>query len=399
MKDVIYLDHAATTPVDPRVVDAMVPYFTDNFGNPSGVYSLSQKSQKGLEDARDTVAGALGCQPTEIIFTGGATESDNAAIKGGSLALRQSGNHIITTSVEHHAVLHACEFMEDLGYEITHLPVDRYGMVDPDDLVSAITGKTVLVSIILANNEIGTIQPMSELAAAVKNRARSLKRDIVVHTDATQAGGVLDLNVARLGVDMLTLGAHKFYGPKGVGVFVPSERDALHAPAAWRQPGAEPSGRHRKHTPDSWMCRGPTAGRGKSGTPTTAIAGGFETGLSQGIPELIGSSYLNGHPVERLPNNANFCFDGVEGESVLLGLDLEGIAASSGSACTSGSVEPSHVLGAMGVPAEQAVGSLRLTVGRGNDDEDIGKVLDVLPGLSNACGPYPEWPRPRAESE
>ncbi len=380
MKDVIYLDHAATTPVDPRVVDAMVPYFTDNFGNPSGVYSLSQRSQQGLEDARDTVAEALGCQPTEIIFTGGATESDNTAIKGGALALRQSGNHIITTSVEHHAVLHACEFMEDLGYEITHLPVDRYGAVDPDDLASAITERTVLVSIILANNEVGTIQPMPELAAAVKDRARGLKRDIIVHTDATQAGGVLDLNVGRLGVDMLTLGAHKFYGPKGVGVLYLRKG----TPFMPQQHGGSQERNRRAGTENIPLVVGCAEALRLAEEERDSYnqhCRRLRDRLIEGIPRLIGSAHLNGHPVERLPNNVNFCFDGVEGESVLLGLDLEGIAASSGSACTSGSVEPSHVLSAMGVPAEQAVGSLRLTVGRSNDNEDIDKVLDVLPGL------------------
>lgn len=380
MKDVIYLDHAATTPVDPRVVEAMLPYFTDNFGNPSGVYSLSQRSQKGLEDARDTVAEVLGCKPTEVIFTSGATESDNAAIKGGALALRQSGNHIITTSIEHHAVLHACGFMEDLGYEVTRLPVDRYGMVDVDDLTAAINEKTVLVSIILANNEIGTIQPMSELAAAVKDRARSLERDIIVHTDATQAGGVLDLKVDRLGVDMLTLGAHKFYGPKGVGVLYLRKG----TPFMSQQHGGSQERNRRAGTENIPLvvgCAESLRLAEEQRESYNAHCRKLRDRLIEGVPELIGNSCVNGHPTERLPNNANFCFDGVEGESVLVGLDLEGIAASSGSACTSGSVEPSHVLSAMGVPAERAVGSLRLTVGRSNDDEDIDKVLDVLPRL------------------
>ncbi|MFQ5933013.1 MAG: cysteine desulfurase family protein [Dehalococcoidia bacterium] len=380
MKELLYLDHAATTPVDPRVVEAMLPYFTDAFGNPSGIYSLSQKSQKALEDARDSVAGLLSCKPNEVIFTGGASESDNAAIKGGALALRQSGNHIVTTSVEHHAVLHACESMEGLGFETTYLPVDKYGLVSTDDLLEATTNRTVLVSIILANNEVGTIQPIQEMARAVKEKARSLGRNVILHTDATQAGGVLDLNVNDLGVDMLTLGAHKFYGPKGVGILY-----------------------LRKGTPFMPQQHGGSQERNRrAGTENIPLIVGCATALKiaieqqdsynehctrlrdrliEGVLGRVGKSYLNGHPTQRLPNNANFCFDGVEGESILLGLDMEGIAASSGSACTSGSLEPSHVLSAMGVSAERAVGSLRLTVGRGNDDEDIDKVLDVLPGI------------------
>ncbi|MEE9198250.1 MAG: cysteine desulfurase family protein [Dehalococcoidia bacterium] len=376
----IYLDHAATTPVDPRVVEAMLPYFTDLFGNPSGVYTLAQMSQKGLEEARETVAGILGCRSTEVIFTGGASEADNAAIKGGAMALRQSGNHIVTSTTEHHAVLHACEFMEGLGFDITYLPVDRYGIVRVGDVVEAVTEKTVLVTIMLANNEVGTIQPIPEIARAVKTKAEKLGRDIIFHTDAAQAGGVLDLNVDRLGVDMLTLAAHKFYGPKGVGI--------LHM---------------RKGTPFMPQQHGGGQERNRrAGTENIPLIVGAATALRlavderetynqhckrlrdrliEGVLSKVDRAYLNGHPTRRLPNNANFCFDGVEGEAVLLGLDIEGIAASSGSACTSGSLEPSHVLTAMGVPAERAVGSLRLTVGRSNADEEIDRVLDVLPRI------------------
>ncbi|MFQ5872968.1 MAG: cysteine desulfurase family protein [Dehalococcoidia bacterium] len=380
MKELIYLDHAATTPVDPRVVEAMQPYFTEHFGNPSGIYNLSQESQKGLEEARETAAEILGCRSSEIIFTSGASESDNAAIKGGALALRQSGNHIVTTSVEHHAVLHACEFMESLGFEVTYLSVDKYGMVRVEDLLAAITDETVLVSIILANNEVGTIQPVDEMAKAIKEKASNLGRDIIFHTDATQAGGVLDLNVDRMGVDMMSLGAHKFYGPKGVGILY-----------------------LRKGTPFMPQQHGGSQERNRrAGTENIPLIVGCAVALKlaveqqetynehcrrlrdrliEGVLDKIEGSFLNGHPTQRLPNNANFCFDGVEGESVLLGLDMEGIAASSGSACTSGSLDPSHVLSAIGIPAERAVGSLRLTVGRSNNDQQIDKVLEVLPGL------------------
>ncbi len=380
MKDYIYLDHAATTAVDPRVLEAMAPYFTELFGNPSGVYALSQKSQKAMEESREAVADVLGCRPTEVIFTGGASEADNAAIKGGALALRQSGNHIITSSIEHHAILHSCEFMETLGFECTLLPVDRYGLVAVGDVLNAITDKTVMVSIMLANNEVGTIEPISDLSRAVKDQARRLGRKIIFHTDAAQAGGVLDLDVDKLGVDMLTLAAHKFYGPKGVGILYV-----------------------RKGTPFTPQQHGGSQERNRrAGTENTPLIVGAATALKlatenqerynlycaklrdrliEGISSKIDSAHLNGHPIQRLPNNANFCFDGAEGESILLALDMEGIAASSGSACTSGSLEPSHVLSAMGVPAERAVGSLRLTVGKDNDDSDIDKVLDVLPGI------------------
>ena len=380
MKDYIYLDHAATTPVDPRVVEAMLPYFTERFGNPSGVYTLSQSSQGAMEEAREAVADVLGCSPGEVIFTGGASEADNAAIKGGAFAMRRKGNHLITSAIEHHAVLHSCQALDYFGFETTYLGVDAAGLITPEDAAEAVTGKTVLVTIMLANNEVGTIEPVADISRAVKEKARALGRDIIVHTDAAQAGGVLDLNVDRLGVDMLTLAAHKFYGPKGVGILY--IRDGT--PFTPQQHGGSQEKNRRAGTENIPLIVGAAEALrhaveelGTNNEHCTSL----RDRLIDGLLGRVDRAYLNGHRTIRLPNNANFCFDGVAGESVLLGLDMEGIAASSGSACTSGSMDPSHVLTAMGVSAERAVGSLRLTVGKGNDGEEIDKVLEVLPRI------------------
>ena len=380
MKKYIYLDHAATTPVDPRVVEAMLPYFTEFFGNPSGVYTLSQKSQNGLEEARETVAHILRCEPNEVIFTGGASEADNAAIKGGALALQQSGNRIVTSSIEHHAVLHSCQFMESLGFETTYLPVDKYGLVRLEDVEKAVTDKTVLVTIMLANNEMGTIEPIPEISRVVKEKASKLGRDIIVHTDAAQAGGVLDLDVDSLGVDMMTLAAHKFYGPKGVGILY-IRRGTPFIP---QQHGGSQERNRRAGTENIPLIVGAATALKLAVEEQKTYnqhCGRLRDLLIEGVLSRIDRAYLNGHPTQRLPNNANFCFDGAEGESILLGLDMEGIAASSGSACTSGSLDPSHVLTAMGVSVERAVSSLRLTVGKSNDDQEIDKVLEVLPRI------------------
>ncbi len=380
MKRQAYLDHAATTPVDPRVLEAMLPYFSERFGNASGVYSVSQASQAALEEARETVAEILGCSPPEVIFTGGATEADNSALYGGAFAQRDLGDHLITSAIEHHAVLHACQALDDFGFETTYLGVDEYGMVDPTQAAEAVSERTTVVSIMLANNEVGTIEPIAEIGEAVRERAASLGRRIVFHTDAAQAGGVLDLNVDRLGVDMLTLAAHKFYGPKGVGVLYVRNG----APFRPFQHGGSQEGNRRAGTENIPLIVGAAAAlrlaveeQGVNNEHSKAL----RDRLIDGIFSKISAVTLNGHPTERLPNNANFCFDGAAGESILMGLDMEGIAASSGSACTSGSLEPSHVLTAMGIPAERAVSSLRLTVGKSNEDWDIDKTLDVLPGI------------------
>ncbi len=370
----IYLDHAATTPVDPAVVAAMIPYFTEKFGNPSSIYAPAREARKAMDGARDTVAQVLGASPTEIVFTGGGSESDNLALKGAAFANRHKGNHIITTQVEHHAILHSCEYLEKrFGFRITYLPVDRHGTVDLDALQRALTPDTILVSIMYANNEVGTIQPIQEISRIVKTQG------VLFHTDAVQAGGSLDLSMDKLGVDMLSLSAHKFYGPKGVGVFYVRKGTSY-----WpqQQGGGQERGR-------------------RAGTENTAGIVGFATALKlaydrldsynahasklrdkliQGISRIPGA-YLTGHPTNRLPNSASFVFDYVEGESILLSLDMLGIGASSGSACTSASLEPSHVLKAMGVPIERAHGSLRLTTGKDNTEEDVDRVVEVLPAV------------------
>ena len=376
----VYLDHAATTPLDPEVLEAMMPYFTERFGNPSSLYTLAQRSRMAMDDARDRVARVLGCRPSEIIFTSGGTESDNTALRGAAFALRQSGNHIITTSIEHHAVLHACHWLEGLGFQVTYLPVDSQGLVDVDELVEAITGQTIVVSVMLANNEIGVVQPLAEIAQRVREKAQELRRSIVVHTDAVQAPGLMDGNVDRLGVDLLSLSAHKFYGPKGVGILYLRRGTPF-------DPQHLGGGQERQRRAGTENVPGIV---GAALALARAEADREETvqrtlrlrdRLIAGIQERAPGARLNGHPTQRLANNVNFSFAGVEAEPVLLGLDMEGIAASSGSACTSASLEPSHVLLALGLTADQARSSLRLTLGKGNTEEEVDHVLSVLPGL------------------
>ena len=376
----IYMDHAATTPVRPEVLEAMLPYFTESYGNPSSIYTLAQAGRKAIDDARDAVAHVLGARRSEVVFTSGGTESDNAALRGAAFALRNTGNHIITSSIEHHAVIHTCHQLEQFGFDVTYLPVDRYGRVGADEVVDAITDQTVLVSIMYANNEIGTIEPVSEIARAVKGEAARRGRTIVVHTDAVQAAGFLDLNVRALGVDMLSLSAHKFHGPKGVGaLFV------------------------RRGTPfEPQQMGGGQERQRRSGTENVPGVVGMAEALRlateerewlnehcrhlrdrviAGIQDNMEGTHLNGHPTERLANNVNISFEAVEGEPVLLGLDFAGLCASSGSACSSASLEPSHVLLAIGRPADLAQGSLRITLGAGNTEEEVDYLLNVLTGL------------------
>lgn len=370
----IYLDHAATTAVHPAVMEAMLPFFTEKYGNPSSIYAPAREARKALDWAHDTVAEILGVSPTEIVFTGCGSESDNLALKGVAFARKQKGSHIITTQIEHHAILHTCEYLEKrFGFRVTYLPVDQNGTVDLDALEKALTPDTTLVSVMYANNEVGTVQPIKEISGIVK------AHNVTFHTDAVQAGGSLDLNVDRLGVDMLSLSGHKFYGPKGVGVLYVRKGTTY-----WPQQhgGGQERGR-------------------RAGTENTAGIVGFATALKlaydslesnnahaarlrdmliEGITKIPGSQ-LTGHPTNRLPNSASFVFEFVEGESILLSLDMLGIGASSGSACTSASLEPSQVLKAMGIPIERAHGSLRLTTGTDNTEEDISRVLEVLPGI------------------
>ncbi|MBN1659462.1 MAG: cysteine desulfurase NifS [Anaerolineae bacterium] len=374
---IVYLDHAATTPVDPRVVEAMLPYWTEKFGNPSSIYSLGREARQALEDARDTVAAILHCEARDVIFTSGGSESDNLALRGVAFERRErlGKKHIITSAIEHHAVLHTVEQLsKNFGFEVTYLPVDRHGLVDPAGVEAAIRPDTALISIMYANNEVGTIEPMAEIG----EMARALK--IPFHTDAVQAGGTLSLDVKALNVDLLSLSAHKFYGPKGVGVLY-ARRGATLLPM---QTGGGHERRRRAGTENVPYIVGlATALRlaYQEAEETNARIAGLRDRLVAGVLERIPESQLSGHPTERLPNNASLLFRYVEGESILLHLDKLGIAASSGSACTSGSLEPSHVLIAMGHPHEIAHGSLRLTLGKGNTEQDVDYVLEVLPPI------------------
>ncbi len=373
----IYLDHAATTAVDPRVVEAMLPYFNTKYGNASSIYRLGQEAAQALDEARRTVADILGCQPREVIFTSCGTESDNLALRGVGWARRNlgKGNHIITSPVEHHAISHTCEQLEKhFGFEVTYLPVDKYGMVDPDDVGRAIRDDTILISIIYANNEVGTIEPLAEIGQVARQMG------VPFHTDAVQAGGSLNLNVDELNVDLLSLSAHKFYGPKGVGVLYVRKG----VPLLPTQTG----GGHERNR--------------RAGTENVPYIVGLATALKIAYQELeannqrisalrdrliegvlanIDEAELTGHPTHRLPNSASFIFKYIEGEAILLNLDLAGICASSGSACSSASLGASHVLLALGIPPEAAHGSLRLTLGRENTEEDINYVLETLPGI------------------
>lgn len=370
----VYMDHAATTPVHPKALEAMLPYFSEKYGNPSSIYGIAREGRKALDDARETVAGILGAKTTEIIFTSGGSEGDNAALKGAAFASKSKGNHIITSSIEHHAVLHACHFLEKFGFEVTYLPVDNYGMVDPDELARAITDKTILVSIMMANNEVGTVQPIAEIGKLLKGK------NITFHTDAVQAAGALPLDVNELGVNLLTLSAHKFYGPKGVGILYLKRA----TPFLAQQQGGGQERNRRAGTENVPGIVGMTTALElavenleSNNRHNTRLRERLVKGLLGSVPKVR----YNGHQTKRLPNNVNLSFEYVEGESILLNLDMMGVAASSGSACTSASLEPSHVLMAMGIPVEIAHGSLRLTLGASNTEEDVDYVISLLPGI------------------
>ena len=376
----VYLDHAGTTPLDSKVLEAMVPYFTQRFGNPSSLHSVGQEARYALDEARERVAGVLNCRPREIVFTAGGTESDNAAIHGVATALHETGNHIVTSSVEHHAVLHACQYLESQGFEVTYLSVDADGMVQPEAVYNAINERTTLVSIMYGNNEIGTINPISEIAKSVKKRAEELSRTIVFHTDAVQAAGYLSLDVAELGVDLLSLSGHKFHGPKGTGVLY-MKRGSPYLPLIH---GGGQERDRRSGTENIPGIIGLSLALEAADTvreETSQRCATLRDRIIDSVLQQIPGSRLNGHATQRLPNNVNFSFTGVEGEPILLGLDMAGIAASSGSACSSGSLEPSHVLLALGQSAEIARGSLRLTLGRDNTEDEVEYLLGVLVDL------------------
>ncbi|HOL22377.1 MAG TPA: cysteine desulfurase NifS [bacterium] len=370
----VYMDYNATTPCDERVFKEMLPYFSKEFGNPSSIYGLARNSRKALETARERVAKLLDCKPEEIFFTSGGTEADNWAITGTAFGMRDKGKHIITSSIEHHAVLNTCKFLEKMGYEVTYLPVDRYGIVDIEALKKSIRKDTILVTIMAANNEIGTVQPIKEIAEIVKGKG------VLFHTDAVQVAGKVHLSVKEMGVDMLSLSGHKFYGPKGVG--------ALYVRKGVRLiPFLYGGGQEKGKRAGTENVAG-IVGLGKAAEIAMAemaeeaerigkMRDDLEKGIKEKIPEII----INGHPEKRLYNTLNVCIKYIEGESILLHLDFEGICASSGSACTSGSLEPSHVLLAIGIPPEIAHSSVRFSLGKHNKREDVAKVLDVLPGI------------------
>ena len=370
----IYLDNAATTPTDSRVLNAMLPYFTDGYGNPSSLHAFGQEAKHAVEEARNIIAGFIGANPEEIIFTSGGTESNNFTIKGIAYARRDKGNHIITSKIEHHAVLEPLHFLEKQGFEVTYLPVDEYGLVDPDDVEKAITERTILISLMHANNEIGTIQPISEIGKLAR------RREIYFHTDAVQTFGHLPINVDELNVDLLSASGHKLYGPKGVGILYVRKGVRI---SPFMHGGDQEQGRRATtHNVPGIVGFGKAVQLAKEemGREIEQLTFLRDT-LIKGILDGIELSRLNGHPKQRLPNNVNVSISYVEGESMLLNLDMEGIACSTGSACTSSSLEPSHVLAAIGIPRELAHGSLRFSLGRQTSEDDIGYVLSVLPGI------------------
>ncbi|MZP30984.1 cysteine desulfurase NifS [Heliobacterium undosum] len=369
----VYLDHSATTPVHPGVIEAMVDCMQNHFGNPSSVHSFGREAKKLLEEARANVAHLIGARPEEIIFTSGGTEADNLTIFGVARAMRKKGNHVITSATEHHAVLDACQALTKEGFEVTVLPVDETGMVRVEDVKAALKPETVLVTIMHANNEVGTINPIKEITQLVKAHGA------IMHTDAVQTVGKIPVDVNDLGVDLMSLSSHKIYGPKGVGALYIRKGTKLF-------PLSHGGGQERKRRPGTENLPG-IVGFGKAAEimarelpEEMGRMGRLRQRLIEGllaIPEV----QLNGHPTERIPINVNVSIKYIEGESLLLMLDMKGIAASSGSACTSGSLDPSHVLLAMGICHEVAHGSLRLTLGRDNTEEDIEYVLDVLPQI------------------
>lgn len=367
----IYVDHSATTPVKPEVLDAMIPYFTQNFGNASTVYAEGREAKKAVSLAREQVAKAIGADVKEIYFTGSGTESDNWAIRGVAKANKAKGNHIITSAVEHHAVLHTCQDLEKEGFEVTYLPVDEFGMVSAEDVKNAIKDTTILVTIMMANNEIGTIMPIEEIGKVAKEAG------VIFHTDAVQAIGMIDIDVNKMNIDLLSMTGHKFYGPKGSGALFVRQGVKV---APFITGGAQERSK-RAGTENVASI----VGLGKAIELATSDIEGHTAKLREmrdrlidRILEEIPYTRLNGHRTQRLASNSNISFEFIEGESLLLMLDMQGISASSGSACTSGSLDPSHVLLAIGLKHEIAHGSLRVSFGDSNTMEDVDKIVDSL---------------------
>lgn len=370
----IYFDHSATTPVDKTVAEIVFEHMTEKFGNASSIHSFGREARKAVDEARDKVAALINAEPNEIFFTSGGTEGDNLALKGVAYGNRKKGNHIITTAIEHHAILHTCEYLEKQGFTITYLPVDEFGMVRVEDVVKAITDKTILISVMYANNEVGTIQPIKEIGQIAREKG------IYFHTDAVQVAGNYPIDVKDANIDLLTLAGHKFHGPKGVG--------ALYIRRGVRIEAIQHGGGHERNMRAGTENVPGIVGLGKAAEiaknemqQKIARISGLRDQIIKEVMTTIPHTKLNGHPTQRMPGNANFSFHYVEGESLLLNLDLKGIAASSGSACTSGSLDPSHVLLAMGMSHEVAHGSLRITLGRGNTQEEVEYFLQILPEI------------------
>ncbi len=368
----VYMDHSATTPVRPEVVEEMLNCLTEKFGNPSSLHYFGRQGRSALDEAREKVANAIGAKPEEIVFTSGGTEADNMAIHGVAMLNQNRGNHVITSAVEHHAVLNTVKALGKQGFTVTILPVDKFGMVSVEDLANAITDKTILISIMHANNEVGTVQPIKELAALARAKG------ILFHTDAVQSMGKIPVNVDELGVDLLTISGHKIYGPKGIGALY------IRKGTRWRQSLFHGGAQERLRRAGTENVPGIAAlGRAcelavQELAEEAVRLTGLRDKLIKEVMDKIPDVRLTGHPTKRLPNHVSFCFEFIEGESMLLSMDMKGIAASSGSACTSGSLEPSHVLLAMGIPHELAHGSIRLTLGRDNTEEDVDYFIENM---------------------
>jgi cysteine desulfurase len=371
----VYFDHAATTPVRPEVAEAMLRFMVTDFGNASSVHSFGRVAKEATESARAQVASLMGARPEEIVLMSGGTEADNMAIRGAVLANAGRGRHVITSKIEHHAVLHTCEGLEKEGLaEVTYLPVDAQALVSAEAVAEAIRPDTVLVSLMFANNEVGTIQPVAEVGRLCR------EKDILFHTDAVQAYGALPVDVDALGIDLLSASSHKIYGPKGIGaLFIRKGRKVRPLITGGFQERNRRAGTSNVPGVVGFGLAAELAMKEMEGRRRRLVA--LRDRLINGLVKKVEFTRLNGHPTLRLPNNANLSFEFVEGESILLSLDMKGVAASSGSACTSGSLEPSHVLLAMGLPPEVAHGSVRMTLGTGNTDEDVDYVLEVLPPI------------------
>ncbi len=370
----IYFDHNATTPVLDEVFEAMVPFLKEQWGNPSSIHWAGRGTRKAVEDAREQICKLLNCAPIELIFTSSGTEGDNHAIKGLAWAKKDKGNHIITTKVEHPAVLNTCKHLQKEGFEVTYLDVDKYGLISLDDLRAAITPKTILITVMFANNETGVLFPIKEIGAIAREKG------IAFHTDAVQAAGKIKIDVQDLNVDLLTISGHKLYGPKGIG--------ALYVKRGTRLVPLIHGGHHERNRRGGTENVAGIVGMGKAAEIAlrdmdkeiehlTMLRNRLEKGMAEKVPHIT----VNGHPDKRLPNTANISFEFVEGESLLLNLDMKGIAASSGSACTSGSLEPSHVLVSMGMTHELSHGSVRFSLGKSNTIEEIDYLLEIMPPI------------------